>query len=100
LIVPSEWPENAPLSVLEALSLGVPVLGSDQGGLPEIVDTANQRSFKTGNVTDLAEALVTMWADRKGLEVLRENARKAYESDFCPEIHMLRYFSVINKASS
>lgn len=100
LVVPSEWPENSPLSVLEALSLGVPVLGSDQGGLPEIIDTANQRSFKSGNVADLSETLMTMWADRKDLEMLRESARKAYESDFCPETHMSRYFSVIDEASS
>ena len=99
LIIPSEWPENAPLSVLEALSLGVPVLGSDQGGLPEIIDTANQRSFKSGNVANLTDSLMTMWADRKGLEMLRERAREAYESSFSPEIHMARYFSVINKAS-
>ena len=98
LVVPSEWPENCPLSVLEALSLGVPVLGSDQGGLPEIISIANQRLFKSGNRDDLAGSLKDIWADRKGLEALREKARIAYESNFSPEVHMSGYFRIINEA--
>ncbi len=35
--VPSIWPENAPLVVTSALRMGVPVIASDIGGLPELV---------------------------------------------------------------
>ncbi|MGE5425984.1 MAG: glycosyltransferase [Bacillota bacterium] len=41
VIIPSIWYENFPLSALEALSLGTPVIASDIGGLPEIVSEAN-----------------------------------------------------------
>ena len=34
VIVPSEWYENAPISVLEALAFGKPVLGARIGGIP------------------------------------------------------------------
>jgi len=37
LVVPSVWWENSPLTVLEALAAGVPVVASATGGLPEIV---------------------------------------------------------------
>jgi glycosyltransferase involved in cell wall biosynthesis len=36
-VVPSSWPENAPLAALEAAVDGVPLLVSDRGGLPEII---------------------------------------------------------------
>lgn len=37
LVLPSTWYENAPMSALEALGLGVPVIGSRIGGIPEMV---------------------------------------------------------------
>lgn len=38
LAVPSQWKETGPLVVLEALALGIPVLGSDLGGIAELVE--------------------------------------------------------------
>ena len=35
--VPSRWYENQPLAVLEAFGCGVPVVGTDMGGLPELI---------------------------------------------------------------
>ena len=37
VVLPSEWYENGPYSVMEALSCGKPVLGSRIGGIPELV---------------------------------------------------------------
>lgn len=37
VIVPSEWYENNPLSIIEAYSAGKPVIGAAIGGIPEIV---------------------------------------------------------------
>jgi glycosyltransferase involved in cell wall biosynthesis len=37
LIVPSTWPENAPLVVQEAFAAKIPVIASNMGGLPEFV---------------------------------------------------------------
>jgi glycosyltransferase involved in cell wall biosynthesis len=38
IVLPSEWYENAPMSVLEAYSAGRPVLGAAIGGIPEMIE--------------------------------------------------------------
>lgn len=45
IIVPSEWYENNPMAIIEAYAEGVPVIGSNIGGIPEIIDEG-----KTGYV--------------------------------------------------
>lgn len=37
VIIPSEWYENNPLSIIESFALGTPVIGSNIGGIPELV---------------------------------------------------------------
>jgi glycosyltransferase involved in cell wall biosynthesis len=38
VVLPSEWYENAPMSVLEAYSFGKPIIGSRIGGIPELIE--------------------------------------------------------------
>ncbi|OAV75532.1 GDP-mannose-dependent alpha-mannosyltransferase [Bacteroidales bacterium Barb7] len=37
VVVPSEWYENNPMTVIESMTLGTPVIGSRIGGIPELV---------------------------------------------------------------
>jgi len=37
ILVPSEWYENNPLTIVEAYSSGKPVIGSNIGGIPELI---------------------------------------------------------------
>ena len=37
LVIPSIWPENNPIVALEAISIGTPVIGTDAGGIGEII---------------------------------------------------------------
>lgn len=55
LVLPSEWYENAPMSILEAYALGRPVIGARIGGIPEMIDTGETGFlFESGNVDALA----------------------------------------------
>jgi glycosyltransferase involved in cell wall biosynthesis len=58
VVVPSEWYENAPVSVLEAFALGKPALVAAIGGLPElVVDGESGWHFDSGSVEHLAQRL-------------------------------------------
>ncbi|SEM07858.1 Glycosyltransferase involved in cell wall bisynthesis [Bosea lupini] len=71
LVLPSEWYENAPISVLEAYALGRPVIGTRIGGIPELIADGETGSLvEPGNAAMLAEALA-------GLASLPSSARAA-----------------------
>ncbi|MFD2514341.1 glycosyltransferase [Pontibacter locisalis] len=54
LVIASKWYENNPLSVIEALANGTPVIGAKIGGIPELIqDGVNGLLFEPGNSDDL-----------------------------------------------
>jgi len=55
VVLPSVWYENCPLIVVEAQAQGKLVIGSDIGGLPEMID--KNLLFKAGSVADLQEKI-------------------------------------------
>ncbi|MDD4646455.1 MAG: glycosyltransferase, partial [Bacteroidales bacterium] len=57
VVVPSEWYENNPMSVVESFALGKPVIAARIGGIPELVNGHTGFLFESGNVDDLAGTL-------------------------------------------
>lgn len=59
IIVPSEWYENNPMTIIEAYSVGTPVIGARIGGIPEIVvDGQTGFQFESGNIVDLKNTVL------------------------------------------
>ena len=58
MVLPSTWYENAPMSVIEAYGQGVPVIGADIGGIPELIEKGQTGDiFEAGNSDSLAKAM-------------------------------------------
>jgi glycosyltransferase involved in cell wall biosynthesis len=57
LVVPSVWPEVFPLVICEAFSAGVPVIGSDIGGIADLLDQKRGFVFPAGDVDRLKALL-------------------------------------------
>lgn len=54
VIVPSEWYENNPMTIIEAYSVGTPVIGAPIGGIPEIIiNDKTGFQFTSGNANEL-----------------------------------------------
>jgi glycosyltransferase involved in cell wall biosynthesis len=61
LVVPSIWPENSPVTIMEALASGTPVLASDIGGIPELVqDGTHGYLHKHDDISSLMENMKKM----------------------------------------
>lgn len=82
MVIPSEWSENNPLTVIESQSLGTPVLGARIGGIPELIEEGvNGMTFESGNVEDLKEKIDTMWHATYDYQTIAENAVMRYSSE-------------------
>jgi glycosyltransferase involved in cell wall biosynthesis len=92
VVLPSEWYENAPMSVLEAYAMGKPVIGARIGGIPEFIREGETGSlFESGNVAALAEVLAAYAGmSPTALESLGRNARHWVETDFTSDLYFLR----------
>ena len=56
LILPTKWYEGFPMSIVEAFSLGTPVITSDIGNAGSLIqDGINGKKFEVGNAIKLAE---------------------------------------------
>lgn len=87
-IIPSEWYENNPNSVLESFALGLPVIGSKIGGIPELVkEGITGLTFEPGNVEDLRNKIEYMLANKDKVCEMGRNARRLIEEEFNAEKH-------------
>lgn len=89
-VYPSEWYENGPFSVMESQILGTPVLVSDLGGAPELVQAGRTGElFRGGDVQELTTHIKELWEDPERCEKYRENCRDINfdtVSEYCDKI--------------
>lgn len=81
MVVPSEWYENNPLSIIEAHSLGTPVLGANIGGIPELINAQNGMLFEAGNTGDLQEKIQQMFDREFNYSDICSSAREKYSAE-------------------
>ncbi len=80
VVVPSRWYENYPYSVLEAFAHGRPVIASNIGGLPEMVQPGKTGwLFTMDSVDELSEIIRTIASTPQICKELGQQARKWVE---------------------
>ena len=82
MVLPAEWSENNPLTVIESQSLGTPVLGARIGGIPELIDEGvSGMTFTSGDVEDLKDKIKEMFNHEFDYDAIAKNAIERYSSE-------------------
>jgi glycosyltransferase involved in cell wall biosynthesis len=86
LIFSSEWYENFPVTIAEALACGVPVICSRMGAMQEIIeDGRTGLHFTPGHAEDLAEKVEWAWNHPERMQEMGREARREYEDKYTAE---------------
>lgn len=92
-VLPSEWYENNPLSVIESLVAGTPVVGANIGGIPELIAEGCGATFPSGDCEALKKAIQEMWSHEFDNAAIREHAI----STFSPDAHYTQLMTLYNR---
>ncbi len=95
LVVPSSThTEGNPLVIAEALSMGVPVIASDQEAMIEAIGNAGQ-VFKRGSITDLSSTIKLLFEEGHLAEKTRNTAER--KNEFSYEQYNARLAGILDK---
>lgn len=87
-VLPSEWYENCPMSVLESYAYGKPVIGANIGGIPElIVDGEDGFLVPSAGTEALREKLLWMGEHKVEAAEMGRIGRMKMETEFNADIH-------------
>lgn len=84
--------DNLPNAVLESLACSTPVVGSDAGGIPDMVRPGETGwQFASGSAESLGSALQSAMSARSQWPAYRERCRRVAEMDYGMKLQAERY---------
>jgi glycosyltransferase involved in cell wall biosynthesis len=89
--------ENLPCVLIEALSSGTPMIATDVGGVPEIVNPQNGMLVPSENLSALVEAMTTIQTRMFDAELLHQEAELKYSPAVIGGLLLEAYSSLLQK---
>jgi glycosyltransferase involved in cell wall biosynthesis len=100
-VVSSRWYENAPLSVLEAMAAGRPVIASRTGGIPEMLRDGRDGILVTpGDVDGFAAAMRELVSNPSKADAMGASALERARAEYSLERHMGRLLAAYARATT
>jgi len=101
VVLPSRWYENLPFSIMEALAAGKPVVASDIGGVPEMVDDGvNGFLVPPDDEGALADKIAALLADPALRAEMGSMGRGKALELYGPDYHYTRIMEIYRELRS
>lgn len=98
LVLPSVS-EGLPMSIIEAISYGVPVITTDVGGIKEIIIDGDNGYIVEKNAMQIAARLQELAINKEQYQKMSKNAIDIYSMYFSADIMQMKYYQVYDKLS-
>ena len=97
-ILPS-YTEGMPMSILEAMGYGLPIVATNVGGIPQLVENGkNGYMVEPGNIDDFAKVILELIGNDELIYCMgKESIEKAYEK-YSLEKHLEKVCKLYEKA--
>lgn len=96
--VPSIWYENCPYSILETMEIGKPIIGSEIGGIPELIQNGiNGFTYEHNDVTELTNILMKMFGNDETVKQFSKNSKQIFIQNYSAETYYNKLMTVYNK---
>ena len=101
VVVPSVWHENFPYVILQSFALGKAVIGSNRGGIPELIkDGEYGYVYDAPNAKELGEKIRLLWESPKETVIMGEKAKLYVATNFNDEKFYENIMRIYNKVLS
>lgn len=96
VVVPSIWYENCPYSVLETLAIGKPIIGSNMGGIPELV-IDNENGFIYNTVDELTEKMNVLFENEDLVKQFSKKSKELAKQNYDREVYYNKLKQIYDK---
>lgn len=101
VVVPSTWHENFPYVILQAFAAGKPVIGSNRGGIPELLgDDQRGLGYDAMDSEDLSRCIKQLWASPDAVSHMGSAARHFVEANFSDSVFYEQLINVYGEVSA
>ncbi len=95
-ITTSSTEGGVPLSIQEALSMGIPIIGTDAGGIPEGIKNNGILLSANPEPQEVADAILQMYyADESTMKALRENSYHLFRKEYNAEANAKKFIEAL-----
>jgi glycosyltransferase involved in cell wall biosynthesis len=100
VVLPSRSYENQPMVLLEAMALGLPVIGTDLGGIPELIDAGHTGLLApVDDAAGLAAAMKDLMTNPTSARAMGVAGRERAVAVHAPHTHLAQLHDIYASAS-